>query len=114
VRREASTSTTEQTIVPLEAVTAGYFGVVPARPPTSWLDDRYAGASLLSLDRELVAMVPGPAWTTSALDLDLLNVGVPASEVHAATAWLDEAWRRGCEAGAPSPHPPPQHPANIH
>ena len=78
----------------LEAVTAGYFGVVPSRPP-SWLDDRYVGASLLSLDRELVAMVPGPAWTTSSVDVDLAKVGVPESDVSAATAWLDEAWRRG-------------------
>ena len=79
--------------MPLEAVTAGYFGVVPSRP--SWLDDRHVGASLVSLDRELVAMVPGPAWTTSSLDVALRNVEVPESELPAATAWLDEAWRGG-------------------
>jgi hypothetical protein len=45
--------------VALELVTAGYFGVVPGWPP-AWLDGRYVGVSLVSLDRELVAMVPGP------------------------------------------------------
>jgi hypothetical protein len=81
--------------VPLEPVTAGYFGVLPGLAPTVRLDDRYLGSPLLSLDGGLVAFVPGPAWTTSSLEVDLLKVGVPEREVRAATAWLDEASHRG-------------------
>jgi hypothetical protein len=80
--------------MPVETVSAGYFGVVPG-PPPSWLDRRYVGEALVSLSRELVAMVPGPAWTTSSPEAELLDVGVPRDALAAAAAWIEAAADRG-------------------
>jgi hypothetical protein len=75
-----------------EQVAAGYFGVVPGSPP-SWIDARYSGDEHLSIDRELVAMVPGPSWATSSMEKSLVQVGVPHDAVAAASSWLDDPAR---------------------
>lgn len=75
-------------------IAAGYYGLVPG-PPPDWIDAKYSGTSLVSLCDELVRMVPGPTWTTSTPNADLVDVGVPKESTVAAAAWLDDAWSRG-------------------
>lgn len=75
-------------------VAAAYLGVRPGPRPEG-MDARYVREPFVDLAHDLCSIGPCATWASGDIDRDLLDLGVPATALAPAKAWIDDLDRRG-------------------